>query len=240
MEKKSISVCIATYNGELYIEEQLKSILKQLNENDEVIISDDGSTDRTIEILKSFDDPRIKLHHSSFQNVILNFENALQKATGEIIFLSDQDDIWFKNKVVESLKVLEKNDLVFSNLSVFSNEVAENYNMYDLNKNCNGFVRNFIKNNCVGATMAFKSKVLKYAIPFPKHIEMHDMWLFFITSFYGKTFYYKKPLIYYRRHGLNVSNTGEKTTNSIIKIIKIRIRMLVAILKRIVKMTFYS
>mgnify|MGYP003392825684 CR=1 FL=1 len=98
-----ISVCIATYNGEKYIGEQIASILKQLNANDEVIISDDGSTDATLSIIKTFQDPRIRVilgpqKHSP----TLNFENVLHHAQGDYIFLSDQDDVWKTNKVAKN------------------------------------------------------------------------------------------------------------------------------------------
>lgn len=235
-----ISVCMATYNGERYIKEQLSSILPQLGAKDEIIISDDGSSDNTLETITSFNDNRIKLFRNSFKNVILNFEFALGQANGDVIFLSDQDDIWYPNKVKDSLKLLHKSDLIFTNLNVFTIEISEGKLMYDPQKNYQGIHRNFIKNHCVGATMAFKSKVLKYAMPFPKNIEMHDIWLFFISSFYGKTFYYNKPLIYYRRHGLNVSNTGGKTTNSLFRIIQIRITWVISIIKRITKIYFQS
>ena len=234
----NISVCIATYNGENYIKEQLDSILSQLGKHDEVIISDDGSTDRTLEIVEMINDSRIKIYHSSFRNVILNFENALGKATGDIIFLSDQDDIWYPNKVAEVVKLLESHDLVFSNLSVFSDDLSVNYPLFDVRKSYDNLVNNFIKNHCVGATMAFKSKLLKYILPIPKGIEMHDIWIYFISSIYGKTCYYKNPLVYYRRHDSNVSNTGEKTNNSLFKIAMIRATWLLAILKRVIKITF--
>ncbi|WP_420603490.1 glycosyltransferase [Flagellimonas sp.] len=238
MSKKRISVCMATFNGEKYIEEQLQSILPQLKSSDEVIVSDDGSTDSTIEIIKSLNDSRIKLFHNSFRNVILNFEFAIGRASGDIIFLSDQDDVWYGNKVEKTLELLERYDLLFTNLSVFSTTLEDSHDMYSPNKNHRGLHRNFIKNHCVGATLAFKAHLLKYALPFPRKIEMHDMWIFFISSFYGKTFYYNKPLVHYRRHGLNVSNTGGKTTNSLLRIIEIRISWVIYLIKRILKVTF--
>ena len=83
-----ISVCIATYNGEKYIKEQMISILKQLSEKDEIIISDDSSTDRTIEIIENIKDSRIKiLKNRKFSQPSLNFENALKSSKGDIIFL---------------------------------------------------------------------------------------------------------------------------------------------------------
>ena len=81
-----ISVCLATYNGELFLKEQLTSILKQLGDSDEVVVSDDGSTDLTLTILQEFNDPRIKVFHHdkrkqkySFDYATHNFENAIRK-----------------------------------------------------------------------------------------------------------------------------------------------------------------
>lgn len=82
------SVCVATYNGEKYIEEQLRSILIQLRPDDEVIVSDDGSTDRTCAIVESLADPRIRLLHHNGHDFKQNFVHALQHAQGEYIFLS--------------------------------------------------------------------------------------------------------------------------------------------------------
>ncbi len=82
-----ISVCMATYNGEKFLKKQIESILIQLDNNDELIISDDSSTDSSVDIIKSFNDDRIKLFHSSFHDPIKYFENALNKATGDYIFL---------------------------------------------------------------------------------------------------------------------------------------------------------
>lgn len=238
MVKEGISVCMTTYNGAMYVKEQLSSILPQLDITDEVLISDDGSTDDTVKIIQSFQDSRIKLFHSNFRNVILNFEFVVGKANGEVIFLSDQDDIWYPNKVEKSLQLLERTDLIFTNLNVFQKSIEKGRLMYNPNKNYQGIHRNFIKNHCVGATMAFKSSLLKYALPFPEKIEMHDIWIFFISTFFGKTTYYNQPLIHYRRHGLNVSNTGSKTSNPLSRIIEIRIYWVYYLLMRIIKITF--
>jgi len=94
-----ISVCMATYNGEKYIYDQLQSILTQLSENDEVIISDNYSSDKTIEIIELFNDPRIKIYFLKKGKSIKNFENALLHASRDYIFLADQDDIWLPGKV---------------------------------------------------------------------------------------------------------------------------------------------
>ena len=114
-----ISVCIATYNGEKYIMDQVSSILPQLSEEDEIIVSDDGSSDKTLEILDSFSDSRIKVFtHIKEANPFFkgaksiyatsNFENALSKCNGDIIFLSDQDDVWYPDKVKTCLDLMNK------------------------------------------------------------------------------------------------------------------------------------
>ena len=109
-----ISVCIATHNGGRFLKEQLTSILCQIGENDEVIISDDGSTDDTLKIINGFNDKRIIVVNQkspkglpAHEYATLNFENALKHAMGDYIFLADQDDVWVHNKVAVMMKYLE-------------------------------------------------------------------------------------------------------------------------------------
>lgn len=114
-----ITVCIATFNGEKYIREQLNSILFQLSLQDEVIVSDDGSTDNTISIIKSFNDKRIKIIDGVYRHSpTLNFENALKEAKGDYIFLADQDDVWKDDKVKICLKWLQHYDCIISDAEV--------------------------------------------------------------------------------------------------------------------------
>ena len=126
-----ISVCMATYNGARFIKQQIDSILPQLSADDELIISDDGSTDGTLEIIASYEDERIKiLHHQknpafakikysrNFYCVTENFENALKIANGDYIFLSDQDDVWKENRVKRVLAELCNSDCVMCNYDV--------------------------------------------------------------------------------------------------------------------------
>lgn len=98
-ERKNISVAMATYNGEKFIEFQIRSILQNCIDGDEIVISDDGSTDRTIEIIKSFGDDRIKVLDGPKKGIVKNFENAIANTKNEYIFLSDQDDIWMPEKI---------------------------------------------------------------------------------------------------------------------------------------------
>jgi glycosyltransferase involved in cell wall biosynthesis len=225
---------MATYNGERFIEAQLKSILGQLSEEDELIISDDGSTDDTVRIIDSFQDSRIRLYHSGKRDLISNFENALRQVRGDYVFLSDQDDIWFDNKVETLKEALKSHILVFTNAQLFDKEITSNGTLLYQASNRTGFWRNIIKNNFIGATMAFRTDLLRSALPFPKYIPMHDSWLGLMAELKGKTAYIADPLIYYRRHERVVSTTGTRSKNSLIKKMAIRLKFLYSLLNRVI------
>ena len=122
--KKRASVALASYNGEKYIEEQISSILKCLDTTDELIISDDGSTDKTLNIIKQFtdNDNRVKCIKGPCCGVVKNFENAISHCGGDFIFLSDQDDIWHSNKIEKILPLLKENILVCHNANIYNNK----------------------------------------------------------------------------------------------------------------------
>lgn len=104
-----VSVCMATYNGEPFLREQIDSILSQLNEKDELVISDDNSKDSTVDIIKSYHDKRIKLFiNKEKKGVTHNFENALVHSKGDLIFLADQDDVWLPGKIKELISFLKE------------------------------------------------------------------------------------------------------------------------------------
>ena len=96
--REKVSVAMASFNGEKYISTQIKTILENLTENDELVISDDGSTDGTRRIIEGFNDSRIRLLEGPKQGVKKNFENAIRNCSGKYIFLSDQDDVWMCGK----------------------------------------------------------------------------------------------------------------------------------------------
>src|SRR5680860_10588 len=228
-----ISVCMATYNGEKFLKEQLDSILSQLSAEDEVVISDDGSTDATLKIIESYKDKRIHLYHSTHKNLIFNFENALKRANGDLIFLSDQDDIWFKDKVEKCTKQLKKHQLVFSNAAMFKGGYKNGFELFFANDGKKtGLWNNLYKVNFLGATLAFRKSVLVKALPFPKKIAMHDIWIGLVAETTGSTHYIDEPLIYYRRHAGAASTTGSKSENSLTTKIKIRFKLVVALLRR--------
>ena len=223
-----ISVCMATYNGERFICEQLKSILAQLSEDDEVIVSDDGSKDGTLDIVDSLNDSRVKVFRNEGRHgVVPNFENALKHSSGDIIFFSDQDDVWSEKKVEVCLKALENADLVVHNSDVIYEDGGhENEDFFLLRRSGSGYWKNLYKNSFVGSCMAFRSEVKKYVLPFPKHILWHDMWIGLMVEKHGRTKFIDEKLLFYRRHGENASATSEKSYFSKGKQIRYRLEML--------------
>jgi glycosyltransferase involved in cell wall biosynthesis len=225
---------MATYNGELYIEEQLSSILHQLSEQDELIISDDHSTDTTVQKIKSFQDTRIKLFtNKGKKGPVRNFENALKQASGEVIFLADQDDCWLPHKVKTNLVLLQKYDLILSDAIVIngSSEVMHN-SFYKKNYSGKGFLFNWVNNSYLGCCMAFNKNVLNYVLPFPEKIAMHDIWIGLNASFAGKCLHLKEPLIKYRQHGKNTVVAFKKTHLPVSYQISYRLYMMYHIIKR--------
>lgn len=231
-----ISVCIATYNGEKYIEEQLTSILSQLGDSDEVVISDDNSTDQTIDIIKRFRDNRIKIFfNNNSKGYTSNFENALNNTKGDYIFLADQDDIWIGNKVQYCLEQLKCYDFIVSDAMVIGEKMTLiSPSFFTMRKCYKSLVGNILKFGYLGCCMAFKRKILDRAIPFPSDHKLctHDNWLFLIAKTYYKSKISNEKLIMYRRHGSNASTGGITNNTSLVFKIKYRIYLLFNLLKR--------
>lgn len=205
------SICMATFNGARFLEEQLSSILNSSSTDDcEIIISDDGSTDRTIDILAQFaqSEPRIRILQGPRRGVVDNFANALAHARGDVIFLSDQDDIWQPEKVQSVLTQMENPEIlavVHNALLVDEKGNSLNTTMFDLRHSGSGLFRNLKRNAFVGCCMAVRAELLQIALPFPPGIAMHDWWLGLLAEASGTTAFLDDTLIKYRRHDSNVS-----------------------------------
>lgn len=206
-----ISVAMATYNGERFLEAQLRSILSQLDRLDEMVIVDDGSSDRTRHIIAGFGDPRIRLlTNDRNEGVLRSFERALRATTGEVVFLADQDDLWLPGKrdtLVEALRGDDRNTIALSDAQVIDAEgriVAPSF-MALRGGFRSGLLATLIKNRYLGCAMAVKRRLLDAALPIPADVPMHDIWLGAINRLVGTTVYIDRPLMQYRRHGANVS-----------------------------------
>lgn len=231
-----ISVCMATYNGATYIIEQMNSILNELQDKDEVIVSDDHSNDDTIDLIKSLNDDRIKIvYNKKDRGYASNFENAISNSTGDIIFLSDQDDVWVQGKVKLMLNALENADLAVSDAEIVDKDLncleKSHFKLFGVKT---GFWVNYTKTRYIGACMAFKSYMLKRILPMPENRKYcaHDYWIAMVGEAYYKVALVEIPLLKYRRHGENVSTGGVKSGNSIFHKLAVRGYVLWNLLKR--------
>jgi glycosyltransferase involved in cell wall biosynthesis len=220
---------MASFNGQIFISEQINSIIKQLSDEDELIISDDGSDDLTVEIINRFAivDARIKLLNGPRTGLVANFGNALKQAQGQYIFLADQDDVWEDNKVSIFLKHLEKTMLVISDCSVNDenlNVISESF--FALNGSKNGVIKNMYKNSYLGCCMAFRKELLKDILPFPSQIPMHDWWIGLVAEYRYSVKFIPERLIKYLRHGGNASPTAETSTSSLFTKLKYRLSLM--------------
>ena len=231
---------MATYNGGRFIKQQIDSIMSQLSSNDELIISDDGSTDSTLDIIASYNDARIKVFqhkkqeesgmYKNFRYATANFENALQKVKGDYIFFADQDDVWIQNKVAHCIELLQKYDCVVHNneqIDENGNGLFVSWSKTPIHKT---LLMNVLDNHFRGCCMAFKSELLKIVLPIPKKIIGHDYWIGTLACHYGNVFYEMTPLIQSRRYTESVS---AKRRTSILYKIKFRMDLLFALIKRI-------
>ena len=209
-----ISVCVATFNGEQYIEEQLASILAS-PEVGEVLVSDDGSTDGTCQCVRAFDDPRIRLIDGPRRGLVRNFEHLLEEARGEQIFLADQDDVWLPEKVSEMSRSLESADLVLSDCRVVDASLTVLHpSFFRIRGSGSGLVRNLVRNSYLGCCLAFRRSLLEYALPFPEGLPMHDWWLGLVAEAFGSVALLPMPLVLYRRHEANASSTAGRSSAS--------------------------
>lgn len=209
------SVCMAVYNGQRYLEKQLSSILEQLGNNDEVIIVNDCSTDNSLSIIDSFLDLRVKvISNSRNLGVIRSFEKALNNTTGDIIFFSDQDDIWLPGKVkavTDCMKQSQCCAVVSNALVIDKDEKIINDSYFAVRKiGGPGLWKSFYRNNYIGCCMAISSRIKPLILPFPDSIPMHDIWIGMVCDFLGEVRFIQKPLVAYRRHAYNQTTLSGK------------------------------
>ena len=220
MENKKIDILMATYNGEKYLAEQLDSIINQTYHNWNLLIRDDSSTDRTLEIIQDYQkkDNRIKLLKDNKGNlgIVKNFEELLKNSESEFIMFSDQDDIWVENKLDMYLKMIEKiknkGFMIHSDAILFdknkSNILKDTFiSKKAINKGLeNVFFNYFVQ----GATILISKEIKNFILPFPKEVYLHDRYIHLISELFFERIFVNKALIYYRQHGDN--QIGAKNT----------------------------
>ena len=182
-----ISIAMATYNGEQYIKEQLQSFVDQSIMPNEVVISDDKSTDTTLEVINEFItkapfDIKIVVNDKNL-GYTRNFNSALMHATGDVVFLSDQDDVWYPNKIEHMLNVMKD----YPDNLVYMNDALED--------------AKFV----MGCCCMVRRELLSFCLPIPSSLKGHDDWIVGVADGLAKKHIDKTVLQFYRRHETNES-----------------------------------
>lgn len=198
--KKKVSVVMCTYNGEKYLRQQLDSIIGQTYPIHELIIQDDCSTDNTLEILKEY--TKIK-YLSVFQNkstigINRNFFSAMERATGDYIAISDQDDIWELNKIEQQITSIGNNWLSFH----FSKPFSENGTLvyFDARKPNDDIERVIFQGSAPGHTIVVKKEIISMIPEESKIYFLYDHLIQLVTAAYGKISFCSQVLVHQRRH----------------------------------------
>jgi len=223
-------VILCTYNGEKYLEKQIKSIMEQDREDFCLLYSDDGSTDSTKAILQSLQEkygrrmrafPR-PMHSGSPAKHFLSILSALAKGEVEIdnleyIFLADQDDDWFPDKLSKTISVIKEEERKFgeslpilchTDCSLVNSRgelLAKSYRRYQKlpGASCR-FSRLLLQNHVTGASVGINKALLQYCKEIPEQVKMHDHWLALLANCFGEIQYLPYATYAYRQHGENV------------------------------------
>lgn len=221
-----VSICMATYNGGKFIREQVDSILNQeFTENEgveiELVVSDDGSTDDTIQILESYHDPRIKIfmHQNKKEHKYLNanrkasenFENALMKAKGDYLFFSDQDDVWMPWKLDKSLSVLRKFGGIVATAFEVGDERLQVMGKVVYNHHA-PFFSFKDQLGCYGFSMGISRDELKYILPIPSMVAGHDKYIQYSAMWRKRLHFIDEPCAIHRCTGTH--NVSSFTSNN--------------------------
>lgn len=226
-----IAILMATYNGEKYLEEQIDSIINQTYKEWKLYFRDDGSSDRTLQIInkycRKYPDQLFVIEndsncHSASKNFMKMLEYFKDSNEFEYFMFSDQDDVWKSDKIEKTVSIAkEKSEnmpiLVHTDLEVVDSELktlsTSFINYRNLNANIKDLSHLLIQNNVTGCTMLFNRKLVQKIHFKSASIAMHDWWLTLIAIVFGKIEFLNESTICYRQHGNNV--VGATNTKSL-------------------------
>lgn len=237
INEDTVAICMATYNGEKYIEEQINSIVQQNYDNLVLFIRDDGSKDNTKEILN-------KLEKEHPNKIVIINDNSLKGGSSKKNFaailgwvnsnynfnyfmFSDQDDVWMEDKVkkcIDCIKTEESNGmcpiLVHTDLKVVDEKLdvlGDSFFKYRaLNPNTKDLRHLIIQNNITGCTMLWNKELNNILNIEADAVAMHDWWIALTASAFGKILCIDQPTILYRQHNNNVVGATKVNTLSFI------------------------
>ena len=220
MCEKKVSVVMATYNGERFLDKQLASICNQTHKNMEIIVLDDCSTDGTVDILRAYHE-RHGIHYQ-VNPVNLgyrkNFENALSFAQGDYIAFADQDDIWMPDKIETMIAEIGPYSMIYSDATLIDGEdqvIHQSLSRYTktgaLPEEAHHYKKVVFYWLTLGCTMLFKRELLEELIPFADDGTAHDRQLSILAARKNKIKRIARPLMQYRLHGNNTFGVAKGT-----------------------------
>ncbi len=209
MNNKKVQILMSTYNGEKFLEEQIESLLRQSWINLEILIRDDGSKDRTREILKKYSDKYENIHVYLGTNlgVAKSFFELLKKSDADYVGFCDQDDIWLEQKIEKAVAELEqeRGPALYCSNKILVDSTGNPMNKQDNRKRKPGFGNAVVECICTGCTAVMNqelAEILKSKVP--DHAILHDWWTYLAASYVGKVIFDEQAYIYYRQHQENV------------------------------------
>jgi glycosyltransferase involved in cell wall biosynthesis len=189
-EKPLVSIAMCTYNGELFLRQQMDSLLAQDYPNHEIIITDDCSSDTTFQILKEYqaEHPHIRaIQNETNLGFVKNFEKSISLCSGDFVALCDQDDIWFPDKLSTLFNHIGDANLIYSDIQLVDADREEIDRSFPSCNRLEGRCHmGMLFANCVtGHACLIKREVLQEALPFPEEITLHDHWIAFVAAAMG-------------------------------------------------------
>lgn len=222
MKSSVVDVVMCTYNGEKFLAQQINSILRQTHQDFRLFIFDDCSQDNTVDIILRFQkiSPKIVFHKNPVNiGFVKNFEQGIATAEAPLIALADQDDIWNYKKLETQIRAMQGTcalpKLINTDLQVIDehNRVIHpsflKLRGYSL-PNKDNLHRILTYNGVMGCTILMNQLLKKEALPFPSRTDFHDYWLAVLNESIGQRITIHQPLVAYRMHTTNASNTIDK------------------------------
>lgn len=205
---EEIDVLLATYNGEMFIEEFLESLAGQEQVKIHLIVSDDGSTDSTVEIVKRYQlkFEKVTILDGPKKGPMRNFFHLLRNSSGKFLALADQDDIWNKDHLIKSINRIKESDLpamTYSSVVQFGDE-GKKAEVWPSNYEGPKFPAIIFENTARGCTIVINAQARQLInIREPKNAIMHDWWILLLLQRYGRVHFQPQPEIQYRLHNKN-------------------------------------
>lgn len=216
----AVSVALPVYNGARYLAEQLDSILQQLEEQDEIVVAYQPSSDESLAILEEYRtrDSRVKVIHNPGKGITSNFDLALSRCRGDYIFLSDQDDVWLPEKraaLVDAFVRTGADLIIHDAVHTDANLQRESHTFFEIYPIGPGKWKNIKKPRMSGCCMAFTKALRDKLLPLPE-IHGYDQWIAVLAEFTGTIYYLDQVLLLHRLHGEN-STTSTRALSIVLR-----------------------